>query len=189
MPPDLLTLRQQLRAQFPEAHRANDPLPALVSLAGLPAFPRGALSELSPATPTASLSLLLARLLRQPDPESPEPGIPGPPPTRGTPPSSAPAFLPPTPGRPLALIDATDSFDPASYGPEACARLLWIRCHEPAQSLPCTDLLLRDGNLPLLVLDLQLVPLRDLHSRSFPPTAWYRLRNLAEQSGTALLVC
>ena len=162
MPPDLQNLRQQLRERFPEAHQAK-PSPAPVrSSSRLPAFPSGALSELSPAAPASGLSLVLAELLQN-DPAGGSPG-----------------------SEPLALIDGHDSFDPASYGSASCARLLWVRCHDAEQSLRCTDLLLRDGNLPLLVLDLQLNPLTEL--RKIPTSSWYRLRNLAKQSGAALLI-
>lgn len=84
---------------------------------------------------------------------------------------------------PLALIDPADSYDPASYCPQR--PLLWLRARDPKTSLRAADLLLRDGNLPLVFLDFSLTPLRDL--RSVPSSSWYRLRNLAETSGTSLL--
>ena len=164
MPPDLQDLRQQLRERFPEAHQ-DKPSPAPIHASSrLPAFPSGALSELSPAGPASGLSLVLAELLHHDSSPCP----------------------PHTNTEPLALIDGRDSFDPASYGPASCARLLWVRCHDATQSLRCTDLLLHDGNLPLLILDLQLNPLEEL--RRIPTSSWYRLRNLAKQSGTALLL-
>lgn len=160
MPLDSQALRQQLREQFPAAHCSRKPPPAFSPSRKLPSFPRGAISELSPATPAASLSLLLAQLLDNA--------------TAGN------------ETRQLALIDGNDSFDPSSYGPDACQRLLWIRCRQVTQCLRCADLLLRDGNLPFLILDLQLTPLPEL--RRIPSSSWYRLRNLAEQSGAALLI-
>ena len=50
-----------------------------------------------------------------------------------------------------ALIDSKDCFEPATDHP----LLLWIRCHSVLQSLKATDLLLRDGNLSLVILDLE----------------------------------
>lgn len=158
----LQDLRKQLREQFPEAHQTKPPPDSLQLSSQLPSFPAGALSELSPAGPASGLSLVLATLLQSSDSEYCSPSTP------------------------LALIDSHDSFDPASYGESACSRILWIRCHHAEESLRCTDLLLRDGNLPLLVLDLQLSPLDEL--RKIPTSSWYRLRNLAKQSGSSLLL-
>ena len=97
--------------------------------------------------------------------------------------------------RPLALIDGADSFDSTlmSDAPGAaaalCQRLLWIRCrHRIDHAFKVADLLLRDGNLPLLLLDLQLCRSREIR-RGIPggPNAWYRLRSLAETTGTVFL--
>ena len=58
--------------------------------------------------------------------------------------------------RPLALVDANDSFDPDGATNEQLAALLWVRCTGLEQAVHATDLLLRDGNLPLVVLDLMM---------------------------------
>jgi hypothetical protein len=81
----------------------------------------------------------------------------------------------------LALIDGADSFAPQSPAPS----LLWIRCQKTEHAPKAADLLLRDGNLPLVLMDLQLSPRREV--QGIPSSTWFRLRNLAEQSGTALL--
>jgi hypothetical protein len=86
----------------------------------------------------------------------------------------------------LALVDGKDSFDPDSYGSAACDRLLWLRCHDAPQALQATDLLLRDGNLCAILLDLQLNPMREI--QALPSSAWHRFRGLAERSGAALLI-
>ncbi len=183
MPPSLQHLRRQLREKFPDAHQSR-PTETSSFQTSLPAFPKGALSELSPATPSASLPLLLAQLLNQGSVGVPPASTSPVPSQRDAPsPSITNNKSPITPT--LALIDGRDSFDPASYGPAACARLLWVRCHHADESLRCTDLLLRDGNLPLLVLDLQLNPAAELNA--IPTSSWYRLRNLARQSGSTLL--
>jgi hypothetical protein len=85
----------------------------------------------------------------------------------------------------VGLIDGRDSFDPASLDFKP-SRLLWIRCHEAAQAMKAADLLLRDGNLPLVLLDLALNPAAQL--RKISATAWYRLQRLIEHKSTALLV-
>lgn len=91
--------------------------------------------------------------------------------------------------RHLALVDASDCFSPDAFAlPDAAAlfeRLLWVRCHSVAQTIQAADLLLRDGNLPLVVLDLQGSPVRELQKQ--PASVWYRLRALAERSQSACL--
>lgn len=82
--------------------------------------------------------------------------------------------------RPVALVDGRDSFSPE--GP--LTHLLWVRCRDAAQALQATDLLVRDGNLGLVILDLRAN--RDL--RGIPSTQWYRLQRATESSPSALLV-
>lgn len=98
-------------------------------------------------------------------------------------------------GYPLALVDGADSFDAGtlSDSPVAaaalCRHLLWIRCrHRIDHAFKATDLLLRDGNLPLVILDLQLCRNTEVR-RGIPGgnKAWYRLRALGERTGTTFL--
>jgi hypothetical protein len=86
----------------------------------------------------------------------------------------------------LALVDGRDSFDVQSASPTALPHLLWIRCETAAQAMKAADLLLRDGNFPLVILDLILNAVEEL--RRIPPTSWYRLQRLVEPSPTAFLV-
>ena len=91
-----------------------------------------------------------------------------------------------TAGKPLALVDAGDSFDPDGLTNEELASLLWVRCHEPEQAIKATDLLCRDNNLPLIVLDLAMCSPRQV--REIPSTYWYRLQRVAEGNGSVTLV-
>jgi hypothetical protein len=86
----------------------------------------------------------------------------------------------------LALIDGRDSFDP--YGLDACSlrHLLWVRCSKASEAIRAADLLLRDGNFPLVMLDLVLNSPEEL--RKVPQTNWYRLQRLVELIPTACLV-
>ncbi len=84
------------------------------------------------------------------------------------------------------LIDGQDSFDPASLENKVLSRLLWVRCENAAQALKAADLLLRDGNLPLLLLDLRLNPSAQL--RKVPATTWYRFQRIVENNPGSLLV-
>ena len=85
-----------------------------------------------------------------------------------------------------ALIDGGRSFDPQSGHPGALRRLLWVLCEDAEQAMKATDLLLRDGNLPLLIVDLQQLPLRNL--RRIPASTWHRFQRLVEPTATALVV-
>jgi len=84
-----------------------------------------------------------------------------------------------------AVIDGQDSLDVTQLG-ENLARLLWVRCHSADQALKAADLLLRDGNLSLVLLDLALNPALQL--RKIPATTWYRFQRLVEQTSTVCLV-
>jgi hypothetical protein len=89
----------------------------------------------------------------------------------------------------LALIDGRDSFDPSgSGGPgNACLHhLLWVRCTKALDAIKAADLLLRDGNFSLVIVDLVFNPLEEL--AKIPQTSWYRLQRLVESAPTACLV-
>jgi hypothetical protein len=84
----------------------------------------------------------------------------------------------------LALIDGRDSFDPQPLGNICLRNLLWVRCTQAIEAVKAADLLLRDGNFPLVILDLILAP----ELRKIPPTSWYRLQRLVEPAPTAFLI-
>ena len=84
-----------------------------------------------------------------------------------------------------ALIDGRDSFDPQSAGADVLASLLWIRCHDAAEAIRSADLLLRDGNLPLVVLDLRSNTPGEL--RKIPETTWYRLQRAIEPTSATMV--
>ncbi len=86
----------------------------------------------------------------------------------------------------MALVDGSDTFDPQAYSDTILRHLLWVRCESVAQALKAADLLLRDGNLPLVVMDLRLGDERQL--RKIPSTTWYKYQRVAEQGTTALAI-
>lgn len=86
----------------------------------------------------------------------------------------------------LALIDGRDSFDPEPLGNSCLRHLLWVRCHNALEAMKSADLLLRDGNFPLVILDLILNASDEF--RKIPQTSWYRLQRLVEPTSTAFLV-
>jgi hypothetical protein len=88
-------------------------------------------------------------------------------------------------GQWTALIDGGDRFDPQGAGAEALSRLLWLRCHTAKEAMQSADLLLRDANLSLLLLDLRGCPAAEL--RRVPSTTWYRFQRILEPTAVALL--
>lgn len=86
----------------------------------------------------------------------------------------------------VALIDGYDSFDPQTAGSARLRHLFWLRCQQAGEAMKAADLLVRDGNFPLVILDLMLNSADEL--RKIPATHWYRLQRLIEPAPTALLV-
>lgn len=85
-----------------------------------------------------------------------------------------------------ALIDCGRTFDPDSFRDAALERLLCVACEKAEHAVKAADLLLRDGNLPLVLLDLQALPRRSLGR--IPANTWHRFQRLVEKSGTVFIV-
>jgi recA bacterial DNA recombination protein len=86
----------------------------------------------------------------------------------------------------IALIDGRDSFDPSALGNSILRQLLWVRCTKTLEAIKAADLLSRDGNFPLVIVDLVLNSPEEL--RKISQTTWYRLQRLVESVPTACLV-
>jgi hypothetical protein len=86
----------------------------------------------------------------------------------------------------VALIDGRDSFDPCAVANSILRQLLWVRCTKALEAVKAADLLLRDGNFPLVIVDLILNSPEEL--RKIPQITWYRLQRLVESVPTACLV-
>jgi recA bacterial DNA recombination protein len=86
----------------------------------------------------------------------------------------------------MALIDGRDSFDPCGLNNASLRHLLWVRCLKGSEGIKAADLLLRDGNFPLVIIDLMLSSPEEL--RKIPQTNWYRLQRLVELAPTVCLV-
>jgi hypothetical protein len=121
-------------------------------------FPKSAVTELSSPQVSAGSALLLYTLLEKARRE----------------------------GSFLALVDGRDSFDPQPLGNRRLRHLLWVRCTKALDALKAADLLLRDGNFPLVVLDLVLNSSSEL--RKIPSSSWYRLQRLVETTPATFLV-
>jgi hypothetical protein len=156
-------LQRQLREKFPGAvarlgQEPVEPRPEFY-LRNPSSFPRGGITEIVPTHPASGLALLVAALLEH---------------------ETAGSILPE-----LALIDGRDSFDPGSFTSNECSKLLWIRCKNPEQSIKAADLILRDGNLPRVLIDLLAFPMSEL--RKIPGSAWHRLKHLIETNALAVV--
>lgn len=162
--PTLEDLRRQLREKFPQAHglAALPQVPELVAERPFEVsyFPAGAISEIIPSADGCGISLWIAGLLAEPD-EVPE----------------FPKFV---------LVDGGDGFDPSSYTPNACSQLLWVRCRKIPEVLKAADLVVRDANVPFVMLDLCSLPVASL--RTIPASSWWRLKQLCETSVCRLIV-
>ena len=156
----LQEIRRQLREKFPAAHGSTGvsepPDEAPKSIFEIATFPQGAISEII----GAGLSLWIAGLLARPEEFA-----------------EFPKFV---------LVDGGDHFDPASHTAAACSQLLWVRCSKAQEALKATDLLVRDGNVPFVMLDLGGLPVPSL--RSIPASAWWRLKQLCETGACRLVV-
>lgn len=86
----------------------------------------------------------------------------------------------------IALVDGCDSFDVVQMEGADLSQLLWVRCPDAETALKAADMLLRDGNLPLMILDLKFNP--EIQLRRIPSTTWYRFQRLVETTCVSCLV-
>jgi len=162
-PATIAALRQVLADRFPStepASVAGDVLPTgwtfLDELGG--GLPKGALTELTCTAPSGGFQLLLGLLLREMRAQNQR----------------------------VALVDAADGFDPGSWPADWLEHLVWVRAQGLPQAMQVADLLARDANFGLLVLDLSRTSPRELNR--LPSAQWYRLQRAVEHTGAPLLV-
>lgn len=166
-PDKLAALRHLLAERFPAATRPpgrtlRTGLAAIDDAAG--GLPLGAVTEIVCSAPSCGSQLLLGQLLAV---------------TRAT-------------RTRVGLIDAGDAFDPDSFSADLLAHLVWVRCPATASTtttstaLQAADLLARDANLGLVILDLRHAPEADL--RRIPGPQWYRFQRAVEPADLAFLV-
>jgi RecA DNA recombination protein len=86
----------------------------------------------------------------------------------------------------VALIDAADAFAPESIPSDDLRHLVWARAGNLRAALAVADVLVRDGNFAIVVLDLRDVPARELNRT--PKSAWHRIHRVAERQPAAVLV-
>lgn len=157
----LPALRQLLRERFPAVvHGRATPLPtgcpAIDDIAG--GLPRPALTELVCSTPSCGSQLLVGQLLTV---------------------TRAAALR-------VSLVDSHNAFDPCSWPASSLEHLVWVRARDAAEALVATDLLVRDANLALVILDLRQATTKEL--RRIPAANWHRLQRALEPTTLAALV-
>jgi hypothetical protein len=157
----IIDLRRLLAERFPQTFsqgrdRLRTGLPAIDTEIG--GLPKNAITELSSPQVSAGTALFVHALLQH---------------------AHRAGFF-------VALVDGKDSFDPHTAGQAVLPNLFWVRCDHASQAVQAADLLLRDGNFPLVILDLVLNSTEEL--RKIPQTHWYRLQRLVEAAPTAFVV-
>ena len=86
----------------------------------------------------------------------------------------------------IGFIDALNSFEPSDWADEHLRRILWVMCGAATPAIRAADILLRDGNLPVVILDLQMLPAAQL--RRIPVNTWHRFQRVLEPTGTVFVV-
>ena len=166
---NVIQLRQLLREKFPGLRTRADELAIKKRdgwASGIPrldeqlhgGFPRSAISEVIAPKRGCGSALLLLQLLRRAA----------------------------TTNQFAALVDGSDSFDAATVEQNTLSHLLWIRCQNADEAIKATDLVLRDGNLPVVLLDLARNP--DAQLRKIPAPTWYRFQRVVEESTATFIV-
>ena len=158
----LSALRSLLAARFPEKNRR----PAGCVPTGVAAvdealgggLPVGRLTEVVSAVASSGGQTLLTRLIEE---------------TRVA-------------RRRIALVDGADGFAPESVSADALRHVVWVRGQDLAQALASADVLVRDGNFAVVVVDLRGCDERAL--RKTPSATWHRLHRATEAGATAVLV-
>lgn len=162
-PPETVSaLRSLLAARFPE--RTRKPCGGVAAairsiddaLGG--GLPSGRLTELVSAAPSSGGQTVIARFLAA---------------TRDA-------------RQRMALIDGADGFAPEAVPDDMLRHLVWVRCQSPTQAFAVADILVRDGNYAVVVLDVRGCAERVL--RRTPASTWYRLQRAAECGSVAVLV-
>jgi hypothetical protein len=164
----VIELRERLARQIPNwrgmvektRKKSHAALPAVTSVPAIPdgSFARGVVTEVVAEKNSCGSALIISALLQRAVESN----------------------------QLLALIDGLDSFDPTAFSNETLSRLLWVRCQNAGQALKAVDLVLRDRNLSLVLLDLRINPAAQL--RKIPSSVWYRLQRIVEAASTTLFV-
>ena len=161
-PKNVVELRQLLAEKFPGIRMEAGRRESLVErwATGLPSvdlqleggLTRGGITEFITSGSGSGASLLLAHLIRRSRHD----------------------------GLWLALIDGVDSFDPGALENDDLSRLLWVRCRNGREAMRAADLVLHDGTMGIIALDLVSCPVDQL--RRIPSSSWHRIARTLEKT-------
>lgn len=85
-----------------------------------------------------------------------------------------------------ALVDLGSGFDPGSVPESSLESLLWLQCKTVKAALQAADVIVRDDNISLLLLDLCAAGRNTSHG--IARTAWYRLQRALEKAGAVTIL-
>lgn len=89
-------------------------------------------------------------------------------------------------GQRVALVDAAGAFDIEGLNDEVIAHVVWVRCATLGECWRAADLVARDPNYAVTVIDVRGRPLREVARTR--DSIWTRLQRAAEQAETAVLI-
>jgi hypothetical protein len=166
--PNVIQLRQMLAEKFPSARTRPDlfePAPGqwLTGLSRIDellpgGFEKGTLSEIIAGAKGAGSASLIHALIHRAAREN----------------------------QIVVAIDGTDSLAVTQLGTGILSRLLWVRARSVEVALKAADVILRDPNLSLVLIDLAGSTVSEL--RKIPATTWYRFQRLVESTSMLCLV-
>ena len=86
----------------------------------------------------------------------------------------------------VALVDVAQSFDLTGLDDDAVAHVVWVRCATLNETWRAADLVARDPNYAVVVIDVRGLPERELLRTK--DSVWVRLQRAAEHTETAVVV-
>lgn len=86
----------------------------------------------------------------------------------------------------VALVEMGSAFDPGSVPESALESLLWLQCKTVKAALQAADVIVRDDNISLLLIDLRAAGRNP--SGGIAGTAWYRLQRALAKTSTATIL-
>ncbi|MGB0371048.1 MAG: hypothetical protein ACPGN3_06820 [Opitutales bacterium] len=84
-----------------------------------------------------------------------------------------------------AIIDTQQTWNPSQLSSEALRHILWVRCREQSQALRAADVLIRDENFRIILIDLRTLSHSAL--KRIPQSHWYRLQRIAQNQNSTLI--
>ena len=84
------------------------------------------------------------------------------------------------------FIDTQNSWVPCGVCSHVLRHILWVRCKSQTDALRAADVVMRDENFRIVLMDLRGVSLPSL--KRIPQAQWFRLQRMAQNQGSTLIV-